>query len=128
VVKLSICQTGSTVSKDSTKTITLIEGQIDILNRFRIDDLAKNRIIDTFQMYLKKDSVLILNQSNLIKGYRESDSLCNTVVKEKNESIENLQSSNSKLDKKLKRTRYIGIGSTLIGILSGLFLYLGITQ
>lgn len=128
MAKLSICQVGLTVSKDTVKIITLTEEQVDILNCFRIDDLAKNRIIDTLQSYLKKDSVLISKQEGLIKAFQESDSLCKNIVKEKNESISYLKTSNSKLDKRLKRTRLIGICSTFIGILTGFLLHLSITQ
>jgi hypothetical protein len=99
----------------------LTKEEVNILNTFRIDDLAKNRVIDTLSKYIVQDSILISKMSVKTSILEVDKELLKKEIVEKDKQLNETNSENATLHKKLKRTRKLGIaGSTLFLILGSI--------
>ena len=107
-----------TVSDTLTKKKELSKEEINILNTFRINDLAKNQVIDTLIKYISQDSIMISKLQEKTTLLESDKITLKNIVVEKDQTITKISGENSTLHRKLKRTRKIGIASSvLFGIL-----------
>jgi hypothetical protein len=120
-VQLCISQTGSTVSDTLTRKKELTKDEIDILNTFRINDQAKNQVIDTLIKYISQDSTFIEKLKEKATILEDDKKILTKAVSEKTKEVSELSDKNATLDKKLRRTRKIGVvSSVFMGILGSL--------
>ena len=97
----------------------LTRDDVNILNRFRIEDLAKNDIIDSLKRFLNQDSVYISKLAYQDSLQKDNLKLFDTSNKKLHSKVMELEVDNQTKDKKIKRTRTIGVVSSLVCVILG---------
>lgn len=106
----------------------LSKEEINILNTFRIDDLAKNQIIDTLSRYVQQDSVLISTMSSKILLLDTTVTDLSKLVIARGKLIEEYIAQDVIDKEKLKRTRMFGIVGSTVTAIAGFIFGVFITQ